>query len=64
MSEPIKPSLLPCPFCGASAALIRDDIFAETPRWLVSCVAKSCANRTRVYDHDFDATATWNRRAK
>lgn len=54
-----RPNLLPCPFCGGSAALWREDR-DENP-FNVRC--DDCECRTDCYHAPRDAIAAWNRRA-
>lgn len=58
--------LKPCPFCGASAMLIRSEEALLTGKpdelFRVSCVAKSCGVKTRYWYPPESAIAAWNRR--
>lgn len=54
--------LIRCPFCGASAWILRVDMFDVDTQMYVSCVSKSCAARTKPADTVELAAQLWNRR--
>ena len=56
MAEDGANELLPCPFCGAQAA-----VFVDEGMWTVECF-KSCDARSGVCDTEEEARAAWNRR--
>jgi len=69
MTEPmtrVSEQLKPCPFCGASAMLLRSEEALMTGEpdnlYRVSCISKSCGVKTKYWYPADSAVASWNRR--
>lgn len=58
MTDPTKPDLLPCPFCGGPAAMQ-----TWTTNYAVVCRAVPYCAEARPAKSPEDAAAIWNRRA-
>lgn len=54
-------TLLPCPFCGGEAELVRN----SSGSYFVRCADRQCAAKTRLFhENESGARASWNRRAE
>lgn len=54
-------TLLPCPFCGGEAKLVRN----SSGSYFVRCADRQCAAKTRLFhENENGARASWNRRAE
>lgn len=54
-------TLLPCPFCGGEAELVRN----SSGSYFVRCADRQCSAKTRLFhENENGARASWNRRAE
>lgn len=61
------PSLLPCPFCGCEAHILRNGTHhgaTISTTWFVECMSPECNVSGRIYHSEEYAVKQWNKRTK